>query len=156
MSKITHKGISMLLKHHGLDENCSDDDIKNCVNAAIENSDEPVPEEEGGENLNAEPGAETVTNRDKEIENHPVVKALKAQVAELVKNKNATGATLHNRNTARTPEVNVDEIGASEAEQEGQAIANRAAELQKLHPGMSMAHAFKNAATEVEKAKAGK
>jgi len=151
MSKLTHKGIGMLLKHHGLDENCSDEDIKNCVNAAIGNSEEMLPEEAGDEG-GAE-NVETVENRATDIANNPTVKSLQKQIADLTKKLNAAGDTVHNRNTARTPGVNPDEIGTSESELEGQAIANRAAELQKLHPGMTLPMAFKNAARELEEKK---
>lgn len=134
---ITHKGISMLLKHHALDpEKNSDDDVKNCVDAAIKNSDDALPEEsESGASEEAEE-PESVTNRaDREA-----LEAAEAKVAELEAEKAALEkklkekpAPLYNRRTAGQPNVEIEgeDESAAEAASRQEKISNRASELEK-------------------------
>lgn len=136
---ITHKGMGMLLKHHALDpEKNSDEDVKNCVDAAIKNSDEAMPEESDAgtteDDMADEP--ESVTNRaDAEAleASEAKVAALEAEKAALEKKLKEKPAPLYNRRTAGQPNVEIegeDESAAEEASRR-EKISNRASDLEK-------------------------
>jgi hypothetical protein len=156
---ISHKGMSMLLKHHALNaETSTDDDVKNCVNAAIGNSENMTPEEEsvgnseGGDDDEEE---EEIENRDDTARKpDPTVVALTKQVAELTKKLDAQGEKVHNRNKSGVPDIDVEEALASE--DEGNALVNRANEIHKANPNISMASAFIKAGREADINKAKK
>jgi hypothetical protein len=148
---ITHKGIARILKHHALSatEN-SDDDIKNCIDAAIKNSDSADDDEMGDESIeNSDDGddeEEPVTNRDKEA-----LSALQKQVETLTKKLNAADEPIHNRRKAGQPDVDINALESTE--DEGQVIANRAAEIGKLNPNMTLAQTFIAAGKELDSKK---
>lgn len=129
---ITHKGISMLLKHHALDpmEN-TDDDVKNCVDAAIKNSDAPEPEEiensmDGGDD---DEGDEEVVNRADE-EAAKVLAEKDAKIAELEKKLKEKPKPLYNRADARDPQIEIEETSNAGELERREKISNRAAELE--------------------------
>lgn len=122
----------MLLKHHALDANeNSDEDVKACIDKEIANREES--EEEEVENSEEE-SEDAVANREE-------LDTVKAELAELRKQLKGKELPIHNRSKAGQPEVNLDK-SEEELQVEGQLIANRASEIQKLHPGTSDATAF--------------
>ena len=125
---ITHKGIKLLLDHHGLDPVEHDDDaVKNCLDLAIKNSDDITPEEGDGAGDDSADGDESA------VDNRARLAQLEAENAELRKKMKGAEKPLHVPNRARTPAIDVDaELSASQAEvKEAALIKNRAAELQK-------------------------
>lgn len=129
----------MLLKHHALDANeNSDEDVKACIDKEIANREET--EEEEVENSEEE-NEDSVVNREE-------IDALKEELATLRKEQKGLKAPIHNRSKAGQPEVNLDQQ-EDELEVEGQVIANRASEIQKLHPGMSLGTSFLLAEKEI-------
>lgn len=144
---ITHKGISMLLKHHALDvADNSDDDVKNCVDAAIKNSDDAMPEESGSDD------SDSVPNRDEALDALTArVEAAEAKNAELEAKLKAKPAPIHNRTTAKEPNIDLDTVEDETAEDiERQAkISNRATELEKQ--GVPAITAYNRAAKQFAK-----
>lgn len=122
----------MLFKHHGLHPvDSTDEDVKNCVDAAIKNSDEAMPEESDAgtteDDMADEP--ESVTNR----ANAEALEASEAKVAALEKKLKEKPAPLYNRRTAGQPNVEIegeDESAAEEASRR-EKISNRASDLEK-------------------------
>lgn len=122
----------MLLKHHALDatEN-TDEDVKNCVDAAIKNSDSAEPEEiensmdgdDDGE------GDEEVANRADE-EAAKVLAEKDAKIAELEKKLKAKPPPLYNRADARDPKIEIEESVPAEEQERLEKISNRAQELE--------------------------
>lgn len=112
----------MLLKHHALDVNDNDDeDVKNCVDASIKNSNEATPEESEMEET-------PVTNR----ANAEALEAANAKIAELEKKLKEAPQPLHNRRTARTPDAIIEDGQENAEELERlEKISNRASELEK-------------------------
>ena len=126
---ITHKGIKLLLDHHGLDPVEHDDDaVKNCLDLAIKNADDITPEE--GDDADADTSG---SGDDATVDNRARLAQLEAENAELRKKMKGAEKPLHVPNRARTPAIDVDaELSASQAEvKEAALIKNRAAELQK-------------------------
>ena len=124
---ITHKGIKLLLDHHGLDPVEHDDEaVKNCLDLAIKNSDDMTPEE-------GDDAGDDSSGGDESLDNRARLAQLEAENAELRKKMKGAEKPLHVPNRARTPAIDVDaELSASHAEvKEAALIKNRAAELQK-------------------------
>lgn len=124
---ITHKGIKLLLDHHGLDPVEHDDEaVKNCLDLAIKNSDDMTPEE-------GDDAGDDSSGGDESLDNRARLAQLEAENAELRKKMKGAEKPLHVPNRARTPAIDVDaELSASQAEvKEAALIKNRAAELQK-------------------------
>jgi len=112
------------------------------VEAALSKANALTPPEEEDEPGEEEPVVNRSTDR--------TVTALHQQVLALTRKVHALQEPVHNRRVAKTPTVNIDL--EPELLADGQAIANRAAEIRKLNPGMSQPTAFVKAARELEKA----